>query len=166
MHCTIKLVCVHTLLASMLLARISAFPQAIADSISYSDECIQSVTGQRVDSLPYFVHGETGDLPCMYAGNLKSSDVYDNHFFYWLFPQTDSSADTPLILYMNGGPGSTSMNALFTENGPLRVAQVDPEDQDSYQVTYEPQLSWQQAGDLLFVDQPVGTGWSYGEKSA
>lgn len=66
---------------------------------------------------------------------------------------------------MNGGPGSTSMNALFTENGPLRVTQHDGSDFDSFEITYEPENSWQSLGDLLFVDQPVGTGWSYGNHS-
>ena len=57
------------------------------------------------------------------------------------------------------------MNALFMENGPLRVRQLDPTDPDSFEVTYEPENSWQSIGDLLFVDQPVGTGWSYGDHS-
>jgi len=59
-------------------------------------------------------------MPCMYAGNMRSSDQYDNEFFYWLFPNPDKD-DLPIVLYMNGGPGSTSMNALFMENGPLTV---------------------------------------------
>jgi len=58
----------------------------------------------------------------MYSGNLKYSDEYNNNFFYWLFPKPNSiPTDVPLVIYMNGGPGSTSMNALFMENGPLRV---------------------------------------------
>ena len=66
---------------------------------------------------------------------------------------------------MNGGPGSTSMNAVWTETGPMRVTQADPADLDSFVITYEPQDSWQHLGDLLFVDHPVGTGWSYGSHS-
>ena len=100
----------------------------------------------------------------MYASNLKSSAEVNNNFFYWLFPDT-SKEDNPLIIYMNGGPGSTSMNALFMENGPLRVYQADPSDLDSFTITYEPEDSWVAIGDLLFVDHPVGTGWSYGERS-
>lgn len=68
-------------------------------------------------------------------------------------------------MYMNGGPGSTSMNALFTENGPLRVTQTNSTDNSSFTLSYHPDLSWQAAGDLLYVDMPVGTGWSYGEKA-
>ena len=102
----------------------------------------------------------------MFAGNLKSSNKYDNYFFYWVFPNIDMASDQPIILYMNGGPGSTSMNALFTENGPLRTVQRDKADNDSFEIWYEPQDSWASVGTLLFVDQPVGTGWSWGEKSA
>jgi len=43
----------------------------------------------------------------------------DHNLFYWFFRHTDSKA--PLVLWINGGPGSTSMIGLFTENGPLRV---------------------------------------------
>ena len=85
-----------------------------------TDACPQTKHEHRVENLPYF--DATKGMPCMYASNMKSSDKYNNFFFYWLFPKPDqSTADTPLIMYMNGGPGSTSMNALFTENGPMRV---------------------------------------------
>jgi carboxypeptidase C (cathepsin A) len=57
------------------------------------------------------------------------------------------------------------MNALFTENGPLRVQESEEEDFD-FKVSYEPENSWQEAGDLIYVDSPVGTGWSYGEQAA
>jgi carboxypeptidase D len=36
---------------------------------------------------------------------------------------------------------------------------------DSFKVTYHPNESWASLGDLLFVDHPVGTGWSYGTHS-
>ena len=134
-----------------------------------NSSCAQSTSGYRVDSLSYFA----GDyLPCMYAGNMLSSDKYENYFFFWLFPKTYSatlecSGDCPLIIYLNGGPGSTSMNALFTENGAFRVKQTgDEKYSNDYSISYHPADSWAAAGDLLFIDQPVGTGWSYGEKAA
>ena len=108
------------------------------------------------------------DFPCMYAANIKSSTLYKNNFFYWLFPKPDITlelADVPLVINMNGGPGSTSMNSVFMEAGPLRCYWNDPEDLDSFVVTYRPESSWQTLGDLLFVDHPVGTGWSYGDHS-
>ena len=78
----------------------------------------------------------------MYAGNLRTTVEFHNNYFFWLFPQPQTQTpNAPLILYLNGGPGSTSMNALFMENGPLRVRQLDPTDPDSFEVTYEPENS-------------------------
>ena len=94
----------------------------------------------------------------MYAGNMLSSDKYENYFFFWLFPKTYSATlectgDCPLIIYLNGGPGSTSMNALFTENGPLRIKQTgDDKYSNDYAISYHPAESWAAAGDLLFID--------------
>lgn len=108
-------------------------------------------------------------LPCMYSGNLLSSDTYENYFFYWLSPRPEEltppgAEDSPLIVYLNGGPGSSSMNALWTGNGPLRVHETGSStDYDDFVIQYDTTISWQEAGDLLWIDQPVGTGWSWGE---
>ena len=116
------------------------------------------------------------DIPCMYSGELLSSDTYENYFFYWLHPRpsglkdpnrSDYSgySDSPLIIYLNGGPGSSTMNALWTGNGPLRVSETDSKTKgDDFAITYDTDISWAPAGDLLWIDQPVGTGWSWGEK--
>ena len=108
-------------------------------------------------------------LPCFYSGHLKSSDEYENYFFYWLAPRpadlaAEKNDDAALIVYLNGGPGSTSMNALWTGNGPLRVSETNSSKKgEDFEITYDTTISWQAAGDLLWIDQPVGTGWSYGE---
>lgn len=76
---------------------------------------------------------------------MKSSEQYENYFFFWLFPKPASDENTanPLVLYMNGGPGSSSMNALFMATGPLRVAQPGGKDDNSnFEVTYQPEDSW------------------------
>lgn len=70
---------------------------------------------------------EKSDLPCIYAGNMVSMKEKKNNFFYFYFPNPES-ADLPLVLYMDGGPGSSSMNALFNKNGPLRCYQDDKKD--------------------------------------
>jgi carboxypeptidase D len=103
---------------------------------------------------------------------LSSSDSYENYFFYWLAPRpadlakdNSSSDTTPLIIYLNGGPGSSSMNALWTGNGPLRAYPKDSQTKgDDFEVKYDTTVSWQAAGDLLWIDQPAGTGWSTGQR--
>lgn len=94
----------------------------------------------------------------MYSGNLLSSDTYENYFFYWLTTRpdnlsSDTDSESPLIVYLNGGPGSTSMNALWTANGPLRVSQTGSSVKgEDFEITYDTTISWQAAGDLLYVD--------------
>ena len=56
------------------------------------------------------------------------------------------------------------MNALWTGNGPLRVSETGSKTEGKdFEITYDTTISWAPAGDLLWVDQPVGTGWSWGE---
>lgn len=83
---------------------------------------------------------------------LISIDSYDD-MFYWLFPSRQDADKDPLLIWLTGGPGCSSELALFTENGPLRVkdgeAVVNP-------------ISWNNKANLLFVDQPIGSGFSRG----
>lgn len=64
----------------------------------------------------------------MYTGTLKVDDS-DGHLFYWYFHSpNDKNNDFPVTMWLNGGPGSSSMIGLFTENGPLRVFEEGEED--------------------------------------
>jgi len=54
---------------------------------------------------------------------------------------------------LTGGPGCSSVLALFTENGPFNVT-------DNLTLVTNP-YSWNTNSNLLFVDQPVGTGYSH-----
>ncbi|KAL8089929.1 serine carboxypeptidase-like 51 [Apium graveolens] len=78
------------------------------------------------------------------------------HMFWWYYrsPQRteDPNKPWPIILWLQGGPGSSGVGlGNFQEVGPL----------DTY---LKPRNStWLQKADLLFVDNPVGTGYSYVE---
>ena len=74
----------------------------------------------QVTSLPYW--DATATFPCMYAGALKVSLTaeQDHNLFYWFFRNTKLT-NAPLVVWINGGPGSSSMFGLFLENGPLRI---------------------------------------------
>ena len=71
-----------------------------------------------VTSLPNF-DGDT--LPCMYSGFINVDNSSDSNVFYWLFRNDDESK--PLVVWLNGGPGSSSMIGLFLEQGPLQVTE-------------------------------------------
>jgi len=98
-------------------------------------------------SLPYRV----GDLhPCQYAGTLNTSisPSYDHHLFYWFFKNKNPNA--PLVVWLNGGPGATSMFGLFLENGPLRVHRNGTGPDDF--VLSAADASWADDYSVVFID--------------
>ena len=54
------------------------------------------------------------------------------------------------------------MTGLFLENGPLRIKKTG-ETNDDYILGLNPEGSWVDIADMVYLDQPVGTGFSYGD---
>ena len=90
-----------------------------------------------------------------YSGYYSLTTGLDKHYFYWFFESRRSPATDPLILWMTGGPGCSSEVALFGENGPCSV------NANGTGTIHNPH-SWNSRANLLYIDQPAGTGFSYG----
>lgn len=78
------------------------------------------------------------------------------HMFWWHYKSPyrveDSSKPWPIILWLQGGPGASGVGiGNFEEVGPLDTS-LKPRNS-----------TWLLKGDLLFVDNPVGTGYSFVE---
>lgn len=99
----------------------------------------------------------------MFSGTIQTSAANNHNLFYWLF-KNEKNPSGSLVLWLNGGPGSSSMFGLFMENGPLRVTRVGPNPGDLVVGLPQGGGSWIDEGaDLLYLDQPVNTGFSYGD---
>lgn len=95
-----------------------------------------------------------------FAGHINVNNHTDSNIFYWLFEAENPTKSTPLLIWLNGGPGCSSMDGLFLELGPFRIDPKNPE-----RVVMNPH-SWHKIAHLLFIDQPVGTGFSFTKKNS
>ncbi|KAI0800534.1 alpha/beta-hydrolase [Fomes fomentarius] len=86
-----------------------------------------------------------------YSGYLDISDT--RHLFFWFFEARKDPDSAPLMMWLNGGPGCSSTTGMLFENGPCTIA-------DPNTVTPNPH-SWNNVANMIFLDQPIGTGFSY-----
>ncbi|THU97262.1 alpha/beta-hydrolase [Dendrothele bispora CBS 962.96] len=107
-----------------------------------------------------------GSTSTSYAGNIGvNRDGHPNNtLWFWAFERTSEGGNgsltaaagerenEPWMVWLNGGPGASSSLGLLTENGPLQVTG------DFNIVTNN--FSWNHLADVIWVDQPVGTGFS------
>lgn len=77
------------------------------------------------------------------------------NMWFWFFEARNSASTAPIAIWLNGGPGCSSMIGLFQEHGPCHFVG------GSSKPTLNPN-SWNTYANMLYIDQPIGTGFSYG----
>ncbi|KAK7949319.1 uncharacterized protein PG986_010205 [Apiospora aurea] len=118
-------------------------------SISYKEPGICETT-PGVKSYSGYVHLPPGLID---AG----SDVAQNYpinTFFWFFEARKDPANAPLAIWLNGGPGASSMMGVLEENGPCYV-------HNDSKTTYLNPWSWNNEVNMLYLDQPAQVGFSY-----
>ncbi|KAM0226866.1 hypothetical protein ACHAPO_012020 [Fusarium lateritium] len=110
-----------------------------------------AVNGSAIPEVDFDV-GES------YAGLLPISQDpdEDRELFFWFFPSTNPDAGEEVLIWLNGGPGCSSLSGLLTENGPFLWQQG----------TLAPvanSYSWTNLTNVIWIEQPVGVGYSQGK---
>ncbi|KAL1368415.1 hypothetical protein AAHE18_02G119800 [Arachis hypogaea] len=113
--------------------------------------------GAKVESLlgydgPLPFHLETG-----YIGLGDSDD--DMQVFYYFIKSENNPKNDPLLLWLTGGPGCSSFSGLSFQIGPMKF-KIEEYDGSLPKLIPRPQ-SWTKVANIIFVDLPMGTGFSY-----
>uniref|UniRef100_A0A0E0LFY6 Carboxypeptidase n=1 Tax=Oryza punctata TaxID=4537 RepID=A0A0E0LFY6_ORYPU len=119
-------------------------------SLSY-EEVFERQEADRVQRLP----GQAAELGFrQFAGYVTVNETHGRALFYWFFEAASDVATKPLVLWLNGGPGCSSVGyGALEELGPLLVNKKES-------LTINPD-SWNKEANLLFVESPAGVGFSY-----
>ncbi|KAI8515364.1 hypothetical protein Bbelb_061770 [Branchiostoma belcheri] len=93
-----------------------------------------------------------------FSGYLTVEKTYNSNLFFWFFPALSDPENAPVLLWLQGGPGGSSLFGLFEEMGP-------------FYITKDAQLmmrktTWVSEYSMLFIDNPVGTGFSFTDSDA
>ncbi|XP_067649438.1 probable serine carboxypeptidase CPVL isoform X2 [Haliotis asinina] len=90
-----------------------------------------------------------------YSGYITVNAYFNSNLFFWFIPAQHADPRTaPLILWLEGGPGTSGLFALFVQNGPFVV------DKD-VKLSPRKTADWSLQYSMLFIDNPVGTGFSF-----
>lgn len=90
-----------------------------------------------------------------YSGYLEADTKKPvNRFWhYWFVESQSDPANDPLVLWLNGGPGCSSLLGLLTELGPFRLAANNS-------IVVNP-FAWNKRANVIFMESPAGVGFSY-----
>lgn len=87
-----------------------------------------------------------------FAGYVDVSET--QHMYFWMFEARNGNPTAaPLTVRLDGGPGASSMNGLFSEMGPCSI--------DAAGKVVNNPLSFTQNSNVVFIDQPATVGFSF-----
>ncbi|CAM6099186.1 unnamed protein product [Calypogeia fissa] len=94
-----------------------------------------------------------------YAGYVTVNEKAGRALFYYFVEATSSPETKPLVLWLNGGPGCSSLGyGALEELGPFRV-------NSDGQTLHRNHYSWNKLANIIFLESPAGVGFSYSNTS-
>ncbi|KAI0775149.1 Alpha/Beta hydrolase protein [Trametes elegans] len=103
--------------------------------------------------------GECEATPGVYQASGYADLDENNSLWFWFFGAREEPETAPLTLWLQGGPGGSGLVGLYQEHGPCRI------DNDTASVSYNPSFSWNNVSNMTYIDQPIPTGLSRGDRN-
>ncbi|KAK6944345.1 Peptidase S10, serine carboxypeptidase [Dillenia turbinata] len=110
----------------------------------------------RISALP----GQPSVGFSQFSGYVTVNEDHGRALFYWLTEAITHPEKKPLVLWLNGGPGCSSVAYGASEEiGPFRINKTGSS-------LYLNRYSWNTEANLLFLESPIGVGFSYTNTSS
>ena len=120
----------------------------------------------RSETAPYLseswpdVDFDTGEF---YSGSISIGSFNPNRNLFFIFKPAEVGVANEVVIWLNGGPGCSSLYGFTSENGPIPW---QTNGTDAVPGHKRNPFAWSKTTNMLWVDQPVGTGFSQGEVRA
>ena len=117
-----------------------------------------AVAADEVTSLP----GWTGPLPSKHYSGYFPTTIDGSSagmLHYWLTLSENNPATDPLVLWLQGGPGCSSLFGLLYENGQIHF--TGEKDSKGVPTLVQNPSAWTKVANMIWLEQPVGVGFSY-----
>ncbi|XP_042486455.1 serine carboxypeptidase-like 45 [Macadamia integrifolia] len=125
---------------------VAAFPQ-----IFTSAEILETSSSEadRISELP----GQPKVSFQQFSGYITVDEQQERALFYYFVEAETNPASKPLVVWLNGGPGCSSVGlGAFSEHGPFKP---------SGEMLVRNDYSWNREANMLYIESPAGVGFSY-----
>ncbi|XP_015055261.1 serine carboxypeptidase-like 18 [Solanum pennellii] len=113
-----------------------------------------------VETLPGFDGKLSFTLETGYIGVGEDEQV---QLFYFFIQSERDPENDPLMIWLTGGPGCSALSTFFYEMGPLTFDYANSS--GNFPKLELNSYSWTKVANIIFIDQPAGTGYSYANTS-
>ncbi|XP_022721088.1 serine carboxypeptidase-like 44 [Durio zibethinus] len=94
-----------------------------------------------------------------FAGYIDVDEIAGRSLFYYFVEAEKDPMNQPLTIWLTGGPGCSSVGDGFSSVGPFVTT-------NNARGLQRNLFSWNKVSNLLLIDSPVGSGWSYSNTSS
>ncbi|KAK1631489.1 hypothetical protein QYE76_005804 [Lolium multiflorum] len=133
----------------------------VASSLSAAktSSAVSHKAADKIRALPGQPQGVNFD---QYGGYVTVDEVNGRAlFYYFVQAPTSGAAEKPLLLWLSGGPGCSSLGyGAMQELGPFRVSSQDNK------TLIRNLNAWNSVANVIFLESPAGVGYSYSNTSA
>lgn len=122
--------------------------------------CSAGYSEQEADRVAFLPGQPRTPRLSQFSGHVTVNKQNGRALFYWFFEAQAQPSHKPLLLWLNGGPGCSSVGyGAASELGPLRVSRF------AAGLEFN-KFAWNNEANLLFLESPVGVGFSYTNTSS